>query len=101
MKVDTQGWEADVLRGAPSLLAHPHIAWQLEFSPRMLQRSGSTAADLFALLEKHFTHFIDLGRFTTPRVRPIGQVREDVAYVEQRERRFTDLLLYQGRTFDE
>ena len=101
VKVDTQGWEADVLRGAPRLLAHPHIAWQLEFSPRMLQRSGSTAADLFALLEKHFTHFIDLGRFATPRVRPIAQVREDVAYVEQRERRFTDLLLYQGRTFDE
>ena len=99
VKVDTQGWEADVLRGAPHLLAHPHIAWQIEFSPRMLQRSGSTAADLFALLERHFTHFIDLGRCTTPRVRPISRVREDVAYVEQRERRFTDLLLYKGRTF--
>ena len=30
VKVDTQEWEAHVLRGAARLLAHNHIAWQIE-----------------------------------------------------------------------
>jgi FkbM family methyltransferase len=98
VKVDTQGWEADVLRGASRLLALPHIAWQIEFSPRLLKRSRSSAGDVLELLERHFTHFIDLGRTTAPRSRPITFLRDAVAYVERRERRFTDLLVYRAAT---
>ena len=39
VKVDTQGWESHVLEGASALLAQRHIAWQLEFSPRLLARA--------------------------------------------------------------
>ncbi len=96
VKVDTQGWEAHVLEGAPGLLARRHIAWQLEFSPSMLKRAGGSAEALLTRLERHFTHFIDLGATTRPRVRPIADIRNAVAYVERRERRYTNLLLYNG-----
>ena len=94
VKVDTQGWEAHVLRGAARLLAHNHIAWQIEFSPRLLEQAGSSSAELLEQAEAHFTHFIDLRARITPRSRPIAQIRDAVASLERRERRFTDLLFY-------
>ena len=94
IKVDTQGWEAHVLRGAARLLAHTHIAWQIEFSPRLLAQAGSSSADLIERAEVHFTHFIDLGARITPRSKPMSQIREAVAALERRERRYTDLLFY-------
>ena len=94
VKVDTQGWEAHVLRGAARLLAHNHIAWQIEFSPRLLEQAGSSAADLLEQAEAHFTHFIDLGARITPRSKPMSRIREAVASLERRERRYTDLLFY-------
>lgn len=33
IKCDVQGWESNVLAGAPRTLQHRHIAWQLEVSP--------------------------------------------------------------------
>ena len=94
VKVDTQGWEAHVLRGAARLLAQRHSAWQIEFSPRLLKHAGSLPADLLEQAEAHFTHFIDLEASTTPRSRPVVQLREAVVTLERRERRFTDLLFY-------
>ena len=94
VKVDTQGWESEVLAGAPALLAQPHIAWQIEFSPSLLKRSGASADVLLVQLERHFTHFIDLGGSATPRAREVAALRESIAYVERRERRYTNLLLY-------
>ena len=91
VKVDTQGWESHVLEGASALLAQRHIAWQLEFSPRLLARAGVPEHRFFDQLERHFTHFIDLGWRTTPRSRPIGQARKTLSYVG---RRFTNLLVY-------
>jgi hypothetical protein len=91
IKVDTQGSEAHVLRGAPKLLAQPHIAWQVEFSPRLLGRTGSSAADLLEQMERHFTHFIDLAAHTTPRSKPIAGLRETMAAIGGR---FTDVILY-------
>jgi FkbM family methyltransferase len=98
VKVDTQGWESQVLAGAPALLALPHVAWQIEFSPSLLKRSGASADVLLAQIERYFTHFIDLGGSATPRARQVGALRESVAYVERRERRYTNLLLYHGDT---
>jgi FkbM family methyltransferase len=94
IKVDTQGWESHVLRGASRLLARRHIAWQIEFSPRLLKQAGASSADLLDQVEAHFTHFIDLGARTTPRARPIAQIRDATAALDRRERRYTDLLLY-------
>lgn len=94
VKVDTQGWESHVLRGASQLLARKHIAWQIEFSPRLLKQAGASSDDFLEQVEAHFTHFIDLDARTTPRSRPVSEIREAVASLERRERRYTDLLLY-------
>jgi FkbM family methyltransferase len=91
VKVDAQGSEADVLRGAPKLLSSPHIAWQLEFSPSLLKKAGSTAAELIELMERHFAWFIHPGTPTTPRARPIGEIREALHAMTGR---FTDVVLY-------
>lgn len=98
IKVDTQGWESHVLRGARQLLARKHIAWQMEFSPRLLKQAGSSSSDFLEQVEAHFTHFIDLDARTTPRSRPLSEIREGVASLERRERRYTDLLLYNAGT---
>ena len=94
IKSDTQGWDARVLTGATRVLAHRHIAWQIEFSPAMLERSGRSVSEVYELLAQQFTHFIDLRNETAARVRATSELREALAYVGKTERRYTNLLLY-------
>jgi len=94
IKSDTQGWDARVLAGAEGALAHRHIAWQIEFSPAMLERSGKSADELFRLLERHFTHFIDLRREGGARVRGTQELRASLDGIGSGGRRYTNLLLY-------
>jgi len=94
IKSDTQGWDARVLAGAAAVLARRHIAWQIEFSPAMLERSGRSMAEVYDLLERHFTHFIDLRSAGGARVRRTSSLREALAYVGKTERRYTNVLLY-------
>ena len=98
IKSDTQGWDARVLAGAERVLAYRHIAWQIEFSPAMLNRSGKSADDLFRLLEHRFTHFIDLRRDTGPRVRGTKELRTSLDHIGSTRRRYTNLLLYNAST---
>jgi FkbM family methyltransferase len=94
IKSDTQGWDARVLTGAQRVLERRHIAWQIEFSPPMLERSGTSVAEVFALLERHFTHFIDLRREAGARVRGTQELRASLEEVGSARRRYTNLLLY-------
>lgn len=94
VKCDTQGWEVRVLRGAREVLARPHIAWELEFSPAMLARAGSSAAEFYDLVRRSFTHFIDLDHVAEGRIRPASDIATALAYVERRERRYTNVLAY-------
>jgi FkbM family methyltransferase len=94
IKSDTQGWDARVLAGAERVLARRHIAWQIEFSPAMLERSGTSIGDVFALLERHFTHFVDLRREAGARVREMQALRTSLDHVGSGRRRYTNLLLY-------
>ena len=94
IKSDTQGWDARVLAGAPGVLAHKHIAWQIEFSPAMLQRAGVSTAEAYESMQAHFTHFIDLRGDSGARVRPTSGLREALAYVGAGRRRYTNVLLY-------
>ncbi len=94
IKSDTQGWDARVLAGAAGVLARRHIAWQIEFSPAMLERSGRSMDEVYELLERHFTHFIDLRNEGGTRVRRTSLLREALAYVGRGSRRYTDVLLY-------
>jgi FkbM family methyltransferase len=94
IKSDTQGWDMRVLAGAPGVLGHTHIAWQIEFSPSMLQRAGGSLAEAYESMEAHFTHFIDLRGDSGARVRRTSELRDALAYVEAGRRRYTNLLLY-------
>jgi hypothetical protein len=94
VKSDTQGWDARVLAGASQVLARKHIAWQIEFSPPMLERAGYPSDAVFALLEREFTHFIDLRSQSGAHVRPTRELREALAYVGKTGRRYTNVLLY-------
>ncbi len=96
VKIDTQGHEAHVLAGAPELLARPGIVWELEFSPRHLQKAGRDPATLIALMQRAFTHFIDLNPHAPgDRLRPIAELSEALAYLE---RSFTNVLAYKPLT---
>jgi FkbM family methyltransferase len=94
IKSDTQGWDARVLTGAERVLARRHIAWQIEYSPPMLERSGTSVAEVLALLERHFTHFIDLRREAGARVRGTQELRASLEEIGSARRRYTNLLLY-------
>jgi FkbM family methyltransferase len=94
VKVDTQGWEVHVLRGASDLLSHQHIAWQLEVSPTMLQAAGTPQRELYDICQKRFSHFIDLDkRAEEPRARPTLDLEHALGYLNGTEEQ-TDILLF-------
>ncbi len=93
VKVDTQGWDVHVLVGARALLARRDVVWQIEFSPSMMQRAGSSVGDLTTLIEDHFTHVRELG----PRASQAHVAAHDAGRLLERmavERSFVNLLLF-------
>lgn len=95
VKIDAQGSEVDVLSGAERLLASPHIAWQLEVDVELLRERGLDAGDLFAILQRHFTHWLDLNkRASGARVRPIAELNDGTAYIQQGAGGRTDILVF-------
>ena len=94
VKVDTQGYESHVLDGAPDLLAHSGVVWELEFAPSLLPKVGREPAAVLAQMQAAFTHFIDLNASAPgARRRPVAELPEAVAYLG---RGFTNLLLYRA-----
>jgi len=95
IKVDVQGSEMAVLRGATRLLQQRHIAWQMEIDPPLLAKRGLTTGDLYEMAGRHFTHFIDLNRqLAGPRVRPTGEMAAALAYLLDATDGRTDVLLF-------
>jgi FkbM family methyltransferase len=95
VKVDVQGSEVPVLHGATRLLAHRHVAWQIEIDLQALAGRGFVEDDLFRPLREHFSHFIDLSRRGVgDRVRPIGDLSDALAYLQGGAEGRTDLLLF-------
>jgi FkbM family methyltransferase len=93
VKVDVQGSEVGVFSGAPRLLLHRHVAWQVEIDPHLLVAAGASVRDLFALIQRHFTHFVDLGRDATgPRVRRVDELADALAYISADREGRTDIL---------
>ena len=70
VKVDTNGFETDVLRGAERLLSRGVAVWQLEIAPAFMNALDTTLDDLCAEIRRYFTHFTDLGGPTRHRPRP-------------------------------
>ena len=95
VKVDVQGSEVPVLRGATRLLAHRHVAWQIEIDLQALVGRGFVEDDLFRPLREHFSHFIDLSRRGVgDRVRSIAELTEALAYLQGGAVGRTDILLF-------
>jgi FkbM family methyltransferase len=94
VKVDTQGWEMDVMQGAPRLLARRHIAWQLEISPALLSSADSSASDVYRMCAGRFSHFIDLGKAAEgPRARRTTDLSSALEYVGAAHSQ-TDIILF-------
>lgn len=95
IKVDTQGWEAQVLAGSPGLVAQAHTSWMIEVSPKHLANAGTTVPDLLARLAVSFSHAIDLRGDS--RVVRIGELGGALGYLGPGGRAsYTNLLLYHG-----
>jgi hypothetical protein len=95
VKVDVQGSEVPVLRGATRLLAHRHVAWQIEIDLQAVAGRGFVEDDLFQPLRDHFSHFIDLSRRGVgDRVRSIAELTEALAYLHGGAEGRTDILLF-------
>lgn len=94
VKVDTQGSEVHVLAGAPDLLAHRHIAWQIEVAPGLLDAAGTSASELHALCMERFSHFIDLDKsLEGPRARPTRELEHTLQHLAGGDGQ-TDILLF-------
>lgn len=95
VKVDVQGWEVGVLRGATALLTRRHIVWQLEVDLHLLGVAGFTAPDLLGPIQAAFTHFVDLNPDAPgSRHRPIAEMQEALAYLPSDGSLKTDVLVY-------
>lgn len=95
VKLDAQGSEVHVLRGANRVLSQPQVAWQIEIDLPLLARRGCSGEDLFAILRTHFTHFTDLNRHATgARVRPVSELGAALDYLASVRHGGTDVLIY-------
>jgi FkbM family methyltransferase len=99
VKCDTQGWEGYVLRGAPEILRHKHIAWQLEFWPKGLRKAGFDRDELYDLIQANFTHFVELSDGLQDRLhaRSIRHLKKALSDVGTETRGGTDILVYNAR----
>jgi hypothetical protein len=94
VKVDVQGSEVGVLRGAQSLLAQPQVVWLMEVDPSLLTSAGTSTSELLGLLQQHFTHFIDIGTSEPgDRVQTTAVLGESLGYLGPTHGK-TDLLLF-------
>ena len=58
------------------------------------KRSGRSMDEVYHVIERHFTHFIDLRSEAGAHVRPTTELRDALAHVGKTERRYTNILLY-------
>jgi FkbM family methyltransferase len=92
VKVDTQGHELKVMKGAAKFLTNRKAVWQLEVSPRHLKHANSNLADMLSLIRQNFDFAVDLRRRENG-VISTSRLPEELDYLGK-ERRFTDLLVF-------
>lgn len=84
IKMDCQGYEVEILRGARATLARTE-ALLLEYWPYGLRRCGATLDDLVAGLGEGFARFarLDAEGAGAPAYRPMAEFRADAAAVPE------------------
>jgi FkbM family methyltransferase len=93
IKVDVEGFERRLVAGASHVLSHRHIVWQMEIKPSGLRAAGDEPRDLYADLQRSFTHFIDTSRSAAgSRVKPINQLADALRYIDPDLK--TDVLMF-------
>jgi FkbM family methyltransferase len=92
MKLDTQGAETRVLRGARRTLAAVDLL-VCEYWPRGLARMGESATELRALLAEFPRGAVLTQDGAAPELMPTDQMLERVAWIEDDDEGFFDLLL--------
>jgi FkbM family methyltransferase len=96
IKIDAQGCELDILRGAGPVTSQPHIAWQLEVDRQLLVTAGSSVEELARQLAAAFTHFIDLNAGADgERVRPLAELTSALTYLQTGDSK-TDIIVYKS-----
>jgi len=67
----------------------------MEIYPPLLAERQLRTDDLYEMLGRHFTHFIDLNRqLAGPRVRPAAEMPAALAYIMDATGGRTDVLLF-------
>jgi len=89
MKVDVEGYEYNVLKGAEDLLAngHPEVLF-LEVHPENLREFGSSPNDITALLNRHDYNWMNFDHRTDSsevKRQPMAEISENTMYIVESE----------------
>jgi hypothetical protein len=94
IKVDVEGFEPHVLKGAANLLKLRKAMWQIELAPRYLVRAGSSLKELVKELPQHFASFVDLS-YPKLGIRQSSELDRSFDYlISGKAKNHTDLLLF-------
>lgn len=64
VKIDTEGYEFQVLKGMERLLDHPNLVLVCEVTDEWLRRAGASADEVFALMARHgYSAFLPSAHF--------------------------------------
>lgn len=91
VKMDTQGHDGLILKGAPLLRQYRHIIWQMEFWPAAMAEAGQSYAEVCALIAASFTHVIDTGTSMAPF--PSAETADRLVRLAGPGKSFSELLL--------
>ncbi len=91
VKIDTQGWEPQVIRGMSRIIQNNELKIMLEFDPALLQQAGTDPVAWLKEMQQTFTlsdiseRYGHLMKFTT-------EYEQDLLRYLHRSHRFTNLL---------
>jgi FkbM family methyltransferase len=90
IKVDAQGFEPHILKGARSFLSVPDVAWQLEVHLPLMAAGGTPVGNFRTQIETRFKAFLDL-REMGAGLRPVSEIGDVLAGLEQSSS-YTDIV---------